>query len=337
MKKPVVVGFGSALVDILISETDAFIEQTGIKKGGMVLADEHELHAVLHQTTAEPVVVPGGSACNTMIGIAKLGGHARFVGKCGPGEMGGLFETHLARDGVEARLEKSPTRTGRVVSIITPDAQRSMLTYLGASAEIVPEDIQPQCLDGASIAHIEGYLCHQGELIHHIQALAKQSGVRICLDLASYTVIEAHRDKIDALIRQGIDILIANEDEAAAFTGAHTDMDQLQAMAKAAPIAVLKVGKRGSYIASQGRIVHVAGVGDGCALDSTGAGDLWAAGFLYGLSRGYSIEGAGKLASLCGYEVCQVMGAKISDDGWDRIRELAKQLEAEAAIRPVRS
>jgi len=81
----------------------------------------------------------------------------------------------------------------------------------------------------------------------------------------------------------------------------------------------------------------VAGVGDGCALDSTGAGDLWAAGFLYGLSRGYSIEGAGKLASLCGYEVCQVMGAKISDDGWDRIRELAKQLEAEAAIRPVRS
>jgi len=327
MKEPVVVGFGSALVDILISETDAFIEKTGIQKGGMVLAEEKDLHAVLKRTKAQPAVVPGGSACNTMIGIAKLGGKARFVGKCGPGEMGCLFEDHLSRDGVEARLEKCCTKTGRVVSIVTPDAQRSMLTYLGASAEITSEDIRPQCLDDAAIAHIEGYLCHQGDLIHHIQALAKQAGARICLDLASYTVIEAHRSKLDTLVRNGVDILIANEDEAAAFTGARTDHDQVQALAEAAPIAILKVGNRGSYIAANGNILHIPAVGNGNAVDTTGAGDLWASGFLYGLSRGYSLENAGKLASLCGFEVCQVMGAKISEDGWNRIRELAKRLE----------
>ncbi|MEW6260673.1 MAG: adenosine kinase [Thermodesulfobacteriota bacterium] len=327
MKEPVVVGFGSALVDILISETDGFIETSGIQKGGMVLVEEKDLHAVLRKTKAQPAVVPGGSACNTMIGIAKLGGKARFVGKCGPGEMGFLFEDHLMRDGVEARLEKCCTKTGRVVSIVTPDAQRSMLTYLGASAEITPQDIRPQCLDDAAFAHIEGYLCHQGDLIHHIQALAKRAGARICLDLASYTVIEAHRDKLDTLVRNGVDILIANEDEAAAFTGARTDRDQVKALANAAPIAVLKVGKRGSYIAANGDVLHIPALGDGDAVDTTGAGDLWAAGFLYGLSRGYSLEHAGKLASLCGYEVCQVMGAKISEDGWKRIRESAQQLK----------
>ncbi|MGD9972139.1 MAG: adenosine kinase [Desulfatirhabdiaceae bacterium] len=325
--KNCVVGFGSALMDILVSESDEFLHQSGIRKGGMSLTDEPELQRVLAKTTRAPIIVPGGSACNTTIGIARLGGRARFVGKRGSGEMGDLFETGLISDGVDPRLRRSPSKTGRVVSVITPDAQRSMLTFLGAAAEIEPDEIDAACFQDAAIAHIEGYLCHQPDLIRHIHQLALQSGARISLDLASYTVIEAHRPLINELLEKGVDILIANEDEAESFTGAKDEIEAVRIMSRLAPIAVYKMGKRGSLIASGNDIVKIDARGNGDALDTTGAGDLWASGFLYGLANGYSAQQAGKLASWCGYEVCQVVGAKIPEHGWVRIRKSMKDIE----------
>jgi sugar/nucleoside kinase (ribokinase family) len=317
-----IVGIGSALVDILAHEDDAFLEQTGAVKGGMRYVDWKFIETALMKASGQPKIVPGGSACNTVVGVGKLGGAARFVGKCGNGRWGNMFCEDLLRQNVEPALLRSNSPTGRVFSIITPDAQRSMFTYLGASAETKPEELNNGCLDGAAIVHIEGYLLFNPDLITGALQAAKAAGARVSLDLASFTVVEESRELLAQLMESHVDIVMANEDEAKAFTGAARETEALEILAEKAHIAVVKVGQRGSYIARDGRTWKVEAMGDGRAVDTTGAGDLWASGFLYGLVRGYPIEWCGRIASACGYEVCQVVGASIPASGWDRIRKM---------------
>ena len=143
--KKLIVGFGSALIDILTHEEDDFLEKTGAVKGGMKYVDRDFIEQTLLQTSQTPIIVPGGSACNTAVGIGKLGGTARFVGKSGVGHMARLFETDLKKNNVDPALFKSSSPTGRVLSIITPDAQRSMFTFLGAASEISPDEITENC------------------------------------------------------------------------------------------------------------------------------------------------------------------------------------------------
>jgi sugar/nucleoside kinase (ribokinase family) len=319
--KNLIVGIGSALVDILAHETDAFLHKSGAVKGSMTLVDDAIIESILSELKTSPSIVPGGSACNTMIGIAKLGGASRFVGKRGTGSMGAFFETGLVENGVDPHLLLSPSSNGRVLSIITPDAQRSMLTYLGASSEIQPEDIADVCFEGAAVVHIEGYLLFNPTLMLQSLSMAKRSGARISLDLSSFTVVESNKMLLDQIVDEFVDILIANEDEARAFTGQTDELLMIESLSSRSEIAVLKVGSRGSYISHQGKTHRVEPVGDGSAVDTTGAGDLWASGFLFGLVNGYSLEKCGKLASACGYEVCQVVGAGIPQAGWERIRK----------------
>ena len=316
-----VVGVGSALVDILAHESDDFLLQVGAVKGGMTYVEKDHIDRTLGMTAAKPQIVPGGSACNTAVGIGKLGGQARFVGKSGRGEMGRFLEAGLRSNGVDPVLFKSDSPTGRVLSIITPDAQRSMLTFLGAASESHPDEVLSGCLSGAAIVHVEGYLLFNPELIRSALRGARAAGAKISLDLASYNVVEASRDLLDGLVDDYVDILIANEDEARAFTGLEDENRAVAALAERADIAVLKVGPRGSYIAEAGKIHRIEAQGSGAAVDTTGAGDLWAAGFLYGLVNGYSMEICGRLGSACGYEVCQVVGAAIPEAGWERIRK----------------
>lgn len=315
-----VVGVGSALVDILAHESDDFLRRIGAVKGGMTYVERDHIDHTLTQTSTKPRIVPGGSACNTAVGIGKLGGRARFVGKSGSGEMGRMLETGLRSNGVDPVLFKSDSPTGRVLSIITPDAQRSMLTFLGAASESRPEEVLSGCLEGAAIVHVEGYLLFNPELIRSTLQAARAAGARISLDLASYNVVESSLKLLDTLVDDYVDILIANEDEARSFTGQDDERRAVAALSERADIAVLKVGARGSYIAASGKTHRIAPQGSGTAVDTTGAGDLWASGFLYGLVSGYSLERCGQLGSACGYEVCQVVGAAIPDTGWERIR-----------------
>ncbi|MCP4703207.1 MAG: adenosine kinase [candidate division Zixibacteria bacterium] len=317
-----IVGFGSALVDILINEDDNFLELVNAAKGGMLLVDLSVLSEALSNTSAIPTIVPGGSACNTIIGVARLGGPARFVGKRGSSKMGELFESDLKKNRVEPMLLQSTTPTGRVLSIITPDAQRSMLTYLGASAEAKPDEINDSCFKDAAIVHIEGYLLFNEALITAVLIGAKNNGALVSIDLASYTVVEATKSVLENLIKKYVDIIIANEDEAMAFTGHSNENDAIKALSEKADYAVLKVGKRGSYIAHNNDVLRIDPIGSGPAVDTTGAGDLWASGFLYGLANKFPLELCGKLGSACGYEVCQVIGANIPDQGWNRIKEI---------------
>ena len=320
--KNVVVGIGSALVDILIRESEGFLEASGAKKGGMTLVENSgQIDEIVSRATAPASTVPGGSACNTILGIGMLGQPTRFIGKRGDDDLGALFEDALRKHNVEPRLSHSSTPTGRVLSIITPDAQRSMLTFLGASSETKPEELTASLFADAALVHIEGYLLFNETLIRAALKAAKDSGALVSLDLASFTVVEASKRILDDLVRDYVDILIANEDEARAFTGHADEEKALDALAKKADTAVVKVGKRGSYISHKGQRARIGIMGSGAALDTTGAGDLWASGFLYGLVNGYPIEKAGLIGAACGYEVCQVVGAQIPDEGWLRIRK----------------
>ncbi len=319
--RPLVVGIGSALVDILMRETDAFLEQTGAIKGGMVYVDGAHIDRILAQSTATPTIVPGGSACNTVVGVSQLGGAARFVGRCGRGAMGKFFENALRGHWVEPMLSRSKSPTGRVLSIITPDAERSMFTFLGAASEIQPQDIGTRCFDGAAIVHIEGYLLFNPTVMQAALSAAKAAGAMVSLDLASFNVVEESRSLLVDIVRDYVDILIANEDEARAYTGHIDPQPALEALSRDVGIAALKLGPRGSRVACDGQVVRVPPAGNEKAVDTTGAGDLWAAGFLFGLTQGYPLSVCGAIGSACGYEVCQVVGASLPEQAWQRIRK----------------
>ena len=315
---------GSALIDILAHADEGFLSKTGAVKGGMTYVNKEFIDETLLLSSQPATLVPGGSACNTVIGVGKLGGTARFVGKCGSGAMAEFFENDLKRQNVEPALLRSDSPTGRVLSIITPDAQRSMFTFLGASAETRPQDITKACFSNAAIVHIEGYLLFNPELILKVLQTAKSAGARVSLDLASFNVVKESHELLQHIVDSFVDILIANEDEALAYTGHKDETRAIRALAADVEIAVLKVGKRGSFIACSDQIVPIQPKTGAPVIDTTGAGDLWAAGFLYGLVNGYALELCGELGSACGYEVCQVVGANISDEGWERIRKLVK-------------
>jgi sugar/nucleoside kinase (ribokinase family) len=240
----------------------------------------------------------------------------------GTDAYGDQYEDALRRFNVEPFFNVSTTTTGRVLSIITPDAQRSMFTHLGASVEMDPLKVLPELFKDTAIAVIEGYLLFNPDLMLASLKSAKAAGAKIALDLASFEVVEASRPILSDIIADYVDILIANEDEAMAYTGHRDESAALKALSKNVDISVLKVGKRGSHVATDGRKIRIDPQKGKAAVDTTGAGDLWAAGFLYGVAHGYSLEQSGQIGSACGYEVCQVVGAQVPDSAWERIRKL---------------
>jgi sugar/nucleoside kinase (ribokinase family) len=314
-------GIGSALVDILSHESSETLELIGGSKGGMTLVDSDFIENTLQKLKGNPVYAPGGAACNTINGIGKLGGKARFIAKYGDDDTGIFFKNGLESSGVETFLISSTKPTGRVISVITEDAQRTMFTYLGASSDLHPDEISEKYFENCAVVFIEGYLLFNRELIIKSLECAKRSGAVIALDLASFTVVESSMDIIHKLVSEYVDILIANEDEAKYYTGTSDETRSIEILSENVDIGVLKRGKNGSIISYKGEIFSIDPVGDGSAVDTTGAGDLWAAGFIYGLVNGMDIEKSGKLASLCGYEVCQVNGAVIPDESWNRIKQ----------------
>ena len=236
--------------------------------------------------------------------------------------MAVISRSQITACGVEPRLSVSPSPTGTVLSVVTPDAQRSMFTYLGASTEMDPDAVTPNLFGETAIAMIEGYLLFNPDLMFASVKAAQAAGALIALDLASFEVVEASKHILPDLIQDYVDILIANEDEARAYTGHEDETKALAALSQNVTTAVLKVGKRGSYVSHKGQITRIQAVAGNAPVDTTGAGDLWAAGFLYGMAHGLSMEQSGALASACGYEVCQVMGAQIPEAAWKRIKSL---------------
>lgn len=322
LKNTRITGIGNTLVDILIHESDQFLSELGKEKGGMTLVEAKEIQKILARTNQPPAVVPGGAACNTIVGVGKLGGDARFIGNRGADAYGSLFEQGLKNSRVDPMVSISDSPTGNVLSIITPDAQRSMFTFLGASTELSPASLGPDMFKQTAIAVVEGYLLFNPQLMQAALKAARSAGCLIALDLASFEVVNASKAILSDIIQESVDILIANEDEAKAYTGYDDEQKAIQALSDHVLYAALKVGERGSYVAHHGAITRIKAARGAAPVDTTGAGDLWAAGFLFGIAHGLSIEKSGRLASACGYEACQVMGAHLPESAWSRIKQL---------------
>lgn len=317
-----ITGIGSALVDVLINETDLFLKNLNKEKGGMTLVENQDIELILSKTSQTPVIVPGGAACNTIVGIGNLGGDARFIGRRGDDDYGKTFESQIISCHVEPQLSISPSPTGKVLSVITPDAQRSMFTFLGASTEMDPTRVSRTLFQDTAISMIEGYLLFNPDLMMASVKAAKAAGSLIALDLASFEVVHSSMDILVDIIKKYVDILIANEDEAKAYTDFEDEAKALAKLSEHVTYAVLKLGKKGSLVSFKGKVIRIEPVSGNEPKDTTGAGDLWAAGFLFGIANGFSIEKSGHLGSACGYEVCQVMGAQIPEETWQRIRTL---------------
>ncbi|MCP4023815.1 MAG: adenosine kinase [Desulfobacteraceae bacterium] len=323
IQKTRITGIGNALVDLLIKEKDSFLKALNKEKGGMTFVEDEEIEQILSQSKSKLSIVPGGAACNTIVGVGSLGGKASFIGRRGNDVYGKSYEEQLIKCNVEPVVSVSDTSpTGKALSVITPDAQRSMLTFLGASTEMDPLSVRPELFCDSAITMVEGYLLFNRELMTAALKAAKKAGSLIALDLASFEVVNAAKDILGDLIKSYVDILIANEDEAKAYTGLEDEIKTVQMLAKDVAYGVLKIGAKGSYVCCEDKITKIEPKSGKDPVDTTGAGDLWAAGFLFGLANGYSIEKSGELASACGYEVCQVIGAQIPPAGWDRIKTI---------------
>lgn len=319
MKK--VLGVGAALVDLLSKVDDTWIVAQGEPKGGMTLVDWERMEPML-QTLSALEKVPGGSACNTVRGLGTLGGETAFLSKVGDDDLGTLFRDSLAQAHVESLLISSSTPTGRVLSAVTSDAQRTMYTFLGASAEVQPSDLQPSVFQGAAMTYLEGYIAFNAPWFRAVVEASHQAGVPVGLDFGSFSVIECCRAEIEwALEKQAVGLLVANEDEAKAWTGCEGENALQPLIATGVETVVLKLGREGSLIAHQGQVTRVAAQ-TVQAVDTTGAGDLWATGFLYGWQQGWEMERCGQLASAVAAEVVQVMGPVIPAAGWQRVAQL---------------
>ncbi len=323
MKK--VLGMGNALTDILLQiENDNVLSQLNLPKGSMQLVDAHkskEITNILSNIT--PKMATGGSASNTINGITRLGMSAGFIGKIGQDTVGSFFMEDTHGNGVTPHLQFSETASGQCTVLVSNDGERTLCTFLGAASELEAADLSHTMFAGYDIFHIEGYLVQNHDLIRTAVKMAKEAGLKVSIDLASYNVVEANLEFLQEIVAEYVDIVFANEEEARAFTGEEPQA-ALDTIAELCEIAVVKVGKEGSFIKSGNEQVQIKPRLANC-IDTTGAGDLYAAGFLFGLAKGYSLEVCGKIGSLVSGNVVEVLGAKMTEKVWGEIKERIKE------------
>lgn len=314
-----VLGIGNALVDVInVLKDDSLLGRFGLKRGSMTLVDE-KLSKQIFETTAnnEREITTGGSAANTIHALSMLGIRCGYIGKIGDDVLGRSFLEEFKLKNIRTHLLLSKKETGRVMALVSPDSERTMATYLGAAADLKPKELTKLMFEGFSTLFIEGYLVQDHKLIEQAIDLAREQNLKVALDLSSYNVVEAHLEFLKRLVKEKVDIVFANEEEAFSFTGKDPEA-ALDEIASICEIAVVKTGHKGSLIRQGEKKVKV-GIVPASAIDTTGAGDTYAAGFLYGLSQGYDLEKCGSIAALISGKVVEVMGAKIPDAFWPGI------------------
>lgn len=320
-----ILGIGNALTDLLaVLPSDKDLRTADLLKGGMELIDEDklaELTALLKPF--ETVLTAGGSAANTVTGLARLGISCGFIGKIGHDKYGTLYRKELTRNGVTPLLLRGDKPSGCAVTIITPDGERSFGTYLGAAATFTADELDGEKFAGYDLLHIEGYLVQNPALIVKAVRLAKEKTMRVSLDLSSYNVVKNHLPLFHELLAY-TDIVFGNEKEMAAYTNRSPEEGARQ-LAEPDKIVVLKQGAKGSFVC-RGKEAYPIGIQPGRRRDTTGAGDLYAAGFLYGISEKYPLDTCGKIGALLAAGVIENIGPRMSDEQWNKIKLKVRSL-----------
>ncbi len=309
-----VLGIGNAIVDVVAYAEDALLEELGLVKGAMTLVDEEQCE-FLYRRMGPAHEVSGGSCANTMAALAALGGRAAYVGRVRDDQLGQVFGHDIRAAGVTFRSlpGRDGPSTARCLVFVTPDAQRTMATYLGACVELTPEDIDPELVRAAEITYLEGYLWDRPEAKAACRKAAEichGAGRKLALTLSDAFCVERWREEFRELVAREVDILFANEAEITSLYEVESFDEALQEVRRHVHFAALTRGPKGSVVV-RGEELHVIdAVAPEQLLDTTGAGDLYAAGFLRGLAAGLDLGACGRLGSLCAAEIIGQYGAR---------------------------
>jgi sugar/nucleoside kinase (ribokinase family) len=324
------IGVGSPIMDLLARVPDEFLQQhVAGEKGGMVLVDHDEMQRIITLLNGELAYATGGSAANATFNAARLGLRTTFLGKLGHDDLARVYRNAFETAGVDgSRFKHGPYANARCLALVTPDAQRTLRTCLGAAMTLAPAEISAADFRDCRHAHIEGYLVFNRSLADAVLTAARAAGCTTSLDLSSFEVVNASRDWLFSQFRRGIDIVFANEDEIrAVFQDYRSDYPTLaRKLADLGVLAAVKVGRDGAWIAHETALHRIKPVTVADVIDTNGAGDAWAAGFLFGHLRGWSLPAAGELASLLGSETVLHMGPIIPDTHFEILRTRAMAL-----------
>jgi sugar/nucleoside kinase (ribokinase family) len=312
-------GIGSPVVDLLARVDDAFVAGIEGVKGGMELVDGATLQALVDKLETAPEIAPGGSAGNTAYASARLGTKVAFLGKLGSCDSAAFYRERFGGIGADVtRFKTGDVANAKCLSLVTPDSQRTMRTDLGAAMTLGADEIGVDDFAGVRHVHLEGYLAFNRDLMQKVLECAKEAGCSTSFDMASFEVVKASGDVLEGWLRDYIDIVFANEDEASAYFPDLGDdhKEMAKRFSELCEIAAVKLGKDGSLIAQGGEVQFVEPIVIEQAIDTTGAGDYWAGGFLHAWLQGKPLAECGRYGSVMGAEVVQVLGASLAEERW---------------------
>ena len=315
-----ILGIGNALVDVLTKvDNEQILSELHLPKGSMQLLSTEAYAEVTRRMQALPTkLTTGGSACNTLLALSHLDAPTGMIGKIGDDENGRFFASYFAQRGISTRLLHDSRPTGVASTFITPDGQRTFGTYLGAAAQLTADELQQAWFEGYDYFYIEGYLVQNHDLVLRAIELAHAAGCEVCLDLASYNIVEADLDFFRALM-PSIDIVFANEQEAQALTGLEARA-ALDALAATCHMAVVKIGKHGVWACHGTEVAHCPARDVPVVVDTTAAGDYFAAGFMHALAAGEPLATCIARGSLLAGHIIEVVGTDLPDATWQQLR-----------------
>jgi len=317
-----VLGIGSPIIDHIIRVDEDYVQSLEGGKGGMVLINHQTMNAILNKFHGEAAMTIGGSAANTIKGLTQLGKNCAFLGKIGLDPSGHDFSKAIDEFHITPLLTTSATPTAHALCLVTPDGERTMRTYLGAGAEMHPEDLTPSQFLGVKLVHLEGYNLVKGMLVEESMRMAKEAGALISIDLASYEMVKMYRERLLDLLEDYVDIVIANADEAWALTGLPPE-ESCHALQKICTTAVVLFGEGGCWVGQDNLVIHGPPFPIN-PIDTTGAGDLFTSGFLHGYLEGKPLKECARMGNLLGSAVVSVLGTEIPPVLWTKIKQHIK-------------
>ncbi len=313
-----VVGIGNAIVDVLTTTNDSLLERLSFEKGSMTLIDENKAKE-LYEVASNGIQKSGGSVANSLACISQLGGKAAFIGRVRDDKLGEIFREEISRTGTIFKTPPSSMgpSTARCLIFVTPDTQRTMCTYLGASVLLEPEDLDLSAVKEAKILYLEGYLWDNPAAKNaFIKAaeIAKKTSRKVALSLSDSFCVSRHRESFINLVEDYVDILFANEDEIKSLYKTSNLNLAIKELKKKCDLAAITLGKYGSILISNGKEIAIDPFILGKAVDTTGAGDLYAGGFLKGLSGGLNPLISAKIGSICAGQIVTQLGSRSNTD-----------------------
>lgn len=312
-----VLGIGHACMDLLIPVSEEFLTRVPGEKGGAESIGIEQLNHILSISHTEPLLATGGSCANTIKGLASLGEKCAFISHVGIDPLGEHFTQYMKKLGIVGLFSKSIHPTAQVLCLITPDGQRTMRFCAGCSEEMSNHFLHPDYFKGVKLMHVDAYTMRNGGLVESVMQMAQEAKAKISMDVSCFEIVHQFHESLTNLLIQYVDIVFANEDETHALTGlpAFEGCLKLQEMCS---IAIVLMGKEGCLVGYQGKVFHSPAF-PANVVDSTGAGDLFASGFLYGYLQGYPLEKCAKMGNRLGNAIVEVQGAELPLEKWREV------------------